>query len=51
MKKYITPIAKVIALSEESNLMFTASNKETTHESYFSNQREEEKTNKSIWED
>lgn len=49
MKKYITPFAKTIVLSEESNLMFTASNEETTDTNYFSNQRETNRDN-SIWD-
>lgn len=52
MKKYIIPIAKTIALSEESILMFTASNKETRDTHYFSNYRDEEDSPRSsMWED
>lgn len=51
MKKYTTPSVRIVVLSEEYNLMFTASNKETTNDSYFSNSRGDEDANSSIWED
>lgn len=51
MKKYIAPALSIIELKEESNLMLTASNRETTNDSYFSNKRDEEKpAGSSIWD-
>lgn len=49
MKKYITPFAKTILLSEESDLLVSVSNKETTDPNYFSNQRDNRRDN-SIWD-
>lgn len=51
MKKYITPSVRVVFLSEEFNLMLTASNTETTDERYFSNRRDEKDSHRSsIWD-